>query len=666
MHLINNGNPYVCDLKDRRRTYSLWERFNAGVLGVDELVEDYERLMFMEWDRCRKMGIDATMKTGKILSKEKYREIREEKKYLIDNATPILDSVQDLLFGVPGILLFTDEEGTILHISGDLSVREKAAATINLVQGSRWCESVVGINGIGTAIAKRCPVHVFSAEHYCEGWHTWTCAGTPIFDPLSNDVLGVVDFTTFDRDYRNDAVDLIGLISKHISNDLRLRLEIERLQLIHQYELESSHYPSDAVIVLDRTGRVVRCSPTIDPSTFIEKNGCAVDFTALAPKAKHAVCTKGDGVPIGTLLVVAKRKGNNTANASKATGVSRFGGFITASRTMKNIMARIEKIIPTELSILVTGETGTGKELITNYIHRRSERRDGPYVTVNCGAISKELFESRFFGYVHGAFTGADPRGKRGFFESADQGTLFLDEIGEMPLDIQVALLRVLETKRFSRIGSERELTADFRIVAATNRFLLKEVEKGTFREDLYYRLSMATIVIPPLRYRQEDIPVLVEHMATAFCQKYHVPQKSFSADAMETLIRYQWPGNCRELRNVVEATFVYSGDPIMCYDLPAEVQGTSDHLAGGIVPSMSPLVSSADLNLERALRTQRQWNRHNERQMIEAALKKNRHLSQAARELGISRSTLYRRLREFDIELSGIVRSRRKLMATS
>ncbi len=335
---------------------------------------------------------------------------------------------------------------------------------------------------------------------------------------------------------------------------------------------------------------------------------------------------------------------------------SSFGDFLTVSDEVKRVLGRIEKVAATDLSLLLIGETGTGKELVANYVHRQSRHRAGPFVAVNCGAISKELFESKFFGYERGGFTGADPKGRRGLFEAAQDGTLFLDEIGELPLDMQAGLLRVLETGTFRRIGSERERSTNCRVVAATNRPLLESAEKGTFRQDLYYRLSVAKATIPPLRDRREDVPVLVEYMIEVFCKKQGLPLKRFTPEAMQVLTEHDWPGNGRELRNVVEATLICADDPISIEDIPIDLLNAQARRAGDVDPDGRVVIEverssqSSDLNI-----------RDQECRLILSALTKYKKISLVAVALGISRSTLYRRFEELGIDHKAVSSSSRK-----
>ena len=247
----------------------------------------------------------------------------------------------------------------------------------------------------------------------------------------------------------------------------------------------------------------------------------------------------------------------------------RSGEIIGQSIALRQIISQIEMVAPTDANVLILGETGTGKELIARELHRRSRRKDKLLVRVNCACIPKELYESEFFGHARGAFTGA-VKDRVGRFEAAAGGTLFLDEIGEIPLELQSKLLRVLQEKAYERVGEERTRRADVRIVAATNRDLKKEVEAGRFREDLYYRLNVFPMKLAPLRERREDVPLLATHFVELAIRELGCPRPRLTRAGMETLQGYDWPGNIRELRNVIERSVIFARGGALDFDLPS------------------------------------------------------------------------------------------------
>lgn len=657
----SENNPYLSYPKDRTKTLGLWEKFHVEDRCDRACADPYVRLIHEDWNRCRTLGIDPAMRQGVLVPKEEFEEILRNRALLIRKAEPALRKVHDLLADVPGILIFTDEQGTILQISGDRHVRDAAAQSSRIVEGSRWLESLAGTNGIGTAIARRGPVHVYSTEHFCEGWHRWTCAASPILDPFGESVMGVIDFTTIDKDYRDDALALTYSLATSITTELRLQFELERMQLIHNFSMHRTRYPADAVVVVDRMNRVVRSSAGAAegetlPAALLE------DGTGAAREIRE-IRSAGSSDAIGRLVLLSERRPIGKARSSPAGDpdeVTTFGDFVTRHPAVKTMLRQIEKVIPSHLGILLIGETGTGKELIASHIHESSPRRSGPFVAVNCGAISRELFESRFFGYERGAFTGADPKGRQGLFEAANGGTLFLDEVGEMPLEIQTGLLRVLETGRFRRVGSMRELSTDCRIIAATNRSLLEETKRGTFRSDLFYRLSVASFVIPPLRERQADIPVLVNHLFRRIARSHGLPAKRLTPEASLALASWSWPGNVRELRNVLETAMVCADDPIGAGDLPAWLREATPGGQGAAARGAAEMVPCPDLSAPGFGAEGGFAMKDHVRTLVVSALEQFGNVSHAAKALGISRSRLYRLFLSLEIDHGRYIGCRR------
>ena len=312
-----------------------------------------------------------------------------------------------------------------------------------------------------------------------------------------------------------------------------------------------------------------------------------------------------------------------------------FGEIIGESDRIHAILGVVQKVAATESSVLIYGESGTGKELVARAVHYQSNRSEGAFVKINCGALPAELVESELFGHEKGAFTSA-VRQKRGKFELAEGGTIFLDEIGDVPLETQVKLLRVLQEKQFDRVGGEQTLDADVRIVAATNRPLKQMVEEGAFREDLYYRLEVIPLHLPPLRERREDIRLLVDHFMSKKCGEMNIPLKRLSAGALKGLVSYPWPGNVRELENVIERTIVLSdGEQIDYHDLPL----TLDEVTIGENQDRGELALNERLD-------------EMERELIARAMDEaNRVKTKAASLLGIKTSALYYKLDKYGLE---------------
>ena len=312
--------------------------------------------------------------------------------------------------------------------------------------------------------------------------------------------------------------------------------------------------------------------------------------------------------------------------------------LVGQSPAIRQIYAIVEKVANTPSTVLITGESGTGKELIARALHENSSRHAGPFIKINCAAIPKTLMESELFGYEKGAFTGA-VGAKPGRFELAHGGTLFLDEIGEIPVEMQVKLLRVLQESEFERVGGIKTIKVDVRLVTATNRDLLQDISAGSFREDLYYRLNVVPIHIPPLRERHEDIPLLLEHFLAKFNDRLKKQIDGVSAEAIARMGAYHWPGNIRELENMMERTMLFCDrTDIQVSDLPPEI--------GGLPAAATP--SPAAASLKEAVRAETE---RVERELIQKALDETGgNVTQAARKLKISRKSLQTKMKELGL----------------
>jgi transcriptional regulator with GAF, ATPase, and Fis domain len=324
---------------------------------------------------------------------------------------------------------------------------------------------------------------------------------------------------------------------------------------------------------------------------------------------------------------------------------------------MEGIFEIIEKVANTPSTVLVTGESGTGKELVAKALHENSDRSSQPFIKINCAAIPKNLMESELFGYEKGAFTGATSA-KPGRFELADKGTLFLDEIGEIPVEMQVKLLRAIQESEFERVGGIKTLKVDVRLITATNRDLEKAVASGEFREDLFYRLNVVPLMIPPLRDRQGDIPLLVDHIIEKFRHRLSKEIDGIDDDALQALCAHTWPGNIRELENVLERTILFcSGPRILLSDLPEELCASDSNSAAaapepsgettGTTPVLDPITGEA-VSLKDAVRAE--TNRV-EKELIAHALGETAgNVTQAAKRLKISRKSLQMKMKDFGL----------------
>ncbi|MEO0161190.1 MAG: sigma-54 dependent transcriptional regulator [candidate division WOR-3 bacterium] len=375
---------------------------------------------------------------------------------------------------------------------------------------------------------------------------------------------------------------------------------------------------------------------SIDPQTyFIILTGFGTIESAVQAIKLGAYDYLSKPVDLGKLEMLIKRIHreqitNQELESLKEQVAEKFkvANFIAESPKMKEILALIPRIAQSDANVLILGESGTGKELIARMIHGTSPRKNRAFIPISCAALPETLIESELFGYERGAFSGAEKR-KFGKFELADKGTLFLDEIGDLPLTIQIKLLRVLQEFTFERLGSNIPIKVDVRLICATNQDLKKKIAAGTFREDLYYRINVVTITLPPLRERKEDIKPLVEHFINKFTTRSSKRVKGITKEALSNLIRYDWPGNVRELENVIERALVLCrGEWIEPEDVP---------LPTPISTPSSELLSEVEKDHILKILEKTEWN-----------------LSEAARRLGIHRNTLRLKMKEYQLQKPG------------
>jgi len=357
--------------------------------------------------------------------------------------------------------------------------------------------------------------------------------------------------------------------------------------------------------------------------TCAEKNDCSHEEVDLVGLMLHQAA----GVIKRAILHEAEIRDLQ----SRLESSTEFCGIISKDPKMQVIFQVIEDVAPTDATVLIQGESGTGKELVARAIHEQSPRKDKPFVVIDCSAYPVTLLESELFGHEKGSFTGAI-RQKSGRFEQAHGGTVFLDEIGEIPLSAQIKLLRVLQTQRFERLGGEKTITVDVRIIAATNKNLLEEVKKGQFREDLYYRLNVIPLHLPPLAKRRNDVPLLAHHFLRRFAVAHSKGIESFSPEAMRILLDHPWPGNVRELENTIEHAVVLSKGPrIEASQLPGALRTAVSSPAQA---DRSPTIVQHERKLLQETMEECGWNK-----------------KKAAHRLGISRSTLYEKLKKYEIK---------------
>ncbi|TDJ01888.1 MAG: sigma-54-dependent Fis family transcriptional regulator [Caldithrix sp.] len=350
-------------------------------------------------------------------------------------------------------------------------------------------------------------------------------------------------------------------------------------------------------------------------------------------------------IAIKNALITKELRGEVSRLKGQLKSKYSFERIIGNSKTMQEVFRSLERVIETNVTVSIQGESGTGKELLARSIHFNGRRKQKPFVAVNCAAIPESLLESEFFGHEKGAFTGAIAR-RVGKFEQADGGTIFLDEIGDMPYSTQVKILRVLQERQFQRVGGTETVEVDVRVISATNKNLEEEMKQGNFREDLYYRINVYPIFVPPLRRRREDIPALAAFFLEKFNKEYHRKIKAILPQTLDYLMNYEWPGNVRELENILERSFLHASDGVLAAEhLPITITSLKEdwHQDDSFI----------DLKKVVSLTKQITPMKDLEKEVLQQALKlTNYNMSSAALELGIGRTTLYRKIEKYGITL--------------
>jgi transcriptional regulator of acetoin/glycerol metabolism len=602
-----------------------WERF---LTGDPAAANSLARIVVASWQRSLRLGVNPAGRAAPLAAiGERYLALRHRNRDLITASADIFGRLETMLADARCMMLLTDPFGIVLETAGDHGTLGEGER-IHLVAGGQWNEDAMGTNGIGTALATGQPAQVHASEHFCEGIKAWTCAAAPVHHPVTGKILGIVDISGPPTTYQRGNLSLAVATARQIETVLAERVARERARLLeHCLQIMPTIGQAD-MLVIDRSGRLVFANGK--PEMFADLPGFEHDekiedwvkrLPARLRKSGNFDTVQLDGRTVGALVFHPQQP---KPRVPPAVSGGPFASLVGASPAILNLIDTARQLAPRRVSLLIQGETGTGKEVLVQAIHHAADPA-APLVTFNCGAASRELLAAELFGHVRGAFTGALQEGRPGRFELAQGGILCLDEIGELPLDLQPLLLRVLEEGVVYRVGDTTGRKVDVRLIAMTNRNLRREVAAGHFRADLFYRLSVTSIEIPPLRDRDGDVPLLLEHFSEKLSTRHGVPARPFSPAANAALAGYSWPGNVRELRNLVENLLLTGTGEIDRGDLPADIAGMKSHDA-----------PHDDLRLDNAARLA----------MLRAIQSADGNLSEAARKLGISRSTLHRRLR--------------------
>ena len=618
------------------------------------------------WRRCYDYGLDYNIYNyGPVLDKLTLQEKMHQKDLLLKAADPYICQLEAMLSDA--IILLSDEEGAMLRVIEGNELLRKQNERFNLVPGSVWNESTVGTCAHCISLIQGTPMQICGPEHYFEKYEEISCSSAPIFDINYNLAGSLCVVTSSFSKQSSQSLGLVVSMAWAVQNQFQIALHNDLFNLTLQKT-------DSALMAINKSGIITKAN-LVAQQMFVEISqdliGTHVDQILGEQPLIKSVLESGKPIEdaeieidrLNQRVVVSFAKplndycGNNLGCIVALKRINRiknretrrdglntrftFDKIIGSSPPIKKVIEIARKFAHLDANILIQGESGTGKEMFAQAIHHES-RSSGPFVAVNCGAIPANLIESELFGYEGGSFTGAERRGRAGKLELADGGTLFLDEIGDMPLELQPVLLRVLEEKRLMRIGGNRYVPVNFRLITATNKNLYEQVENNQFRQDLYYRLKVLQIDIPPLRDRSSDILELANYFIRVIAQKQLIVPPVLSDLATIYLLNYHWPGNVRQLENsMLYAVNVCEDNIIRPEDLPQEITsgidlnlpvntGTQLHMA-------QPLTNLSMKDMERIMITQ--------------ALEQTKYnVSEAAVLLGMSRSTLYRKIKEYQL----------------
>lgn len=627
------------------------------------------------WERCARYGNHETYSLD-IRSGSELNQLLESNKDLLDAAHPIMMKLVDMVEGTQYAVTLHDRDGWIIdHLfAGDHPIF--SIKGFNL--GVRWAEDTIGTCSSHLAVIEDREIQLTGYEHFNERLTCLVGTAAPIHNG-EGEIIGCLNMCGY---YASGTSHTLGLIQA-TAGLIEKSLELRR---VGQLLKDSFDMMSDGIIILDNRFRVIQVSFQAAAILKIpQKAVYSVDFAKLFPKedfeqrlwrsnapfsyaeyefaldGKTTACNVqvaplvSGGIRNGVMIILRESKEIRRL-ANKMTGNRAsysFGDIITQDREMLAQIDIMKDIASTDCCVLIEGESGCGKELFAHSLHNASARRNGPFIAVNCASLPRNLVESELFGYEKGAFTGARSDGSPGKFELAEGGTIFLDEIGELPLEIQATLLRVLDNHKVVRIGGKQEKSLDVRVIAATNRNLYHEVQCGNFRSDLFYRINVLRFGIPPLCRRKGDVPLLARTFLDRMNETQTGRPKTFQPEFLQALCSYPWPGNVRELQNViVRAYYASKGDVITEAALPYDFWADSNPVQAGDRRQPSAGPGKATAGRPAAGRPRESEDEARRQRLIEALGEAEGDPELAGRILGISRATVYRRIKKYGIVL--------------
>ena len=663
-------NTLLAEVHDQRLQQARQLFFDQGMPLPEGMVDS---VIIRSWERCRRFGLGEVSLTPatEALDRLALKTEQERNRSLLTQGRPIMEHVYEQIRESGSMVVLADASGLLLETVGDPEFVSRADR-VTLSAGASWDETLRGTNAIGTALAEEMPIAVLGGEHFLENNGFLTCCASPIFG-TDGRLIGVLDISGDYRTHQRHTLGLVRLSSAIVekrlfesthARDILICFHERADYLGGPTEGMAAVTPDGLILAINRAGTNILGIRQVDAvrrdfsMVFENSLSTLVDRQRQAPQGSCEIRIGGKTLSVqlrGQLppLAVAGRVFDEQPAVQPAvrnvrrldppassTPTLTLDTLNTGDARLQLAIDRARKMLGRDIPVLIQGESGAGKEMFAKAFHNSGPRRDAPFIALNCASIPETLIESELFGYQGGAFTGARKEGAPGKIQQAHGGTLFLDEIGDMPLNLQARLLRVLQERSVTPLGSTRAIQVDISLVCATHRKLREEVARGTFREDLYYRLNGISVTLPALRDRT-DIQAIVHKMAAREAVDRKQPVR-FSESAMQLLAGYQWPGNIRQLFNVVRVAIALLDDDeslITESHLPEELFEALPHMAreaaisSCTLPVMNTPQSGASLD---------EISRQAAMRALEAA---GGNISSAARLLGISRNTLYRKL---------------------
>ncbi|BDG79103.1 acetoin dehydrogenase operon transcriptional activator AcoR [Bacillus subtilis] len=591
-----------------------WKRFvKDGVLDEARI----RKRIAESWHRCRKAEVNPYLEKGpKVLQQTELDQQSNKHSFFLSTAMPYLEKLLPAIKEMEMMALLIDADGVVLALDGHRRALHEAKH-INFVEGACWTETAVGTNAIGTALHISEPVVIQGSEHYSVASHHWNCSAAPIHYE-DGSLAGVIDISCPAAHAQPNMLGLSAAIAFAAERELAAKSREKELELLSRFaDRAASRVP---IVLCNAKQHIIGASLPIRTSI--------PDW-----QGRHLYELKERGFTIEKAVTMGNSATCFYLSEQKKKPAFRFNGVLGQSRQSQAMLKSLERAAAADATVCLSGETGTGKEVAARALHENSDRKHGPFVAVNCGAIPSDLIESELFGYAEGAFTGAKRDGYKGAFQKAHHGTLFLDEIGEISHSMQVALLRVLQERKITPVGGTKEIPVDIRVIAATHCDLRELAESGKIREDLFYRLHVYPIQLPPLRNRLEDIETLFAY----YTQKNGWPGELPPA-FLDVLKQWKWPGNIRELFNVFERLSIRFPDGRLS-DEPLSLLLEASGLPIG--PVKEKEAETKGLNLREQIQKDI---------LINALETAKGNVSQAAKISGIPRSTFYKRLKKFNM----------------